>query len=420
MEKPNIPRKKRKKTLVQALLFHVRNVILIFILFAPIPTYILACMYYMDSQPLEKPPYTHFNGIDPSKEMYISWETQTPLDSRVWLGTSPDDLKLVYNDSVKVTFHRVKLIGLSAGTRYYYRVGPGQDGDSIYHGTVSSFRTAPDANSSFKIGIYSDSQQMWGTGHYKTISEIIAREEGLSFISCVGDIVQEGDQQEDWNLWFAESRPWMNDTPFVPVIGNHDYDNNNPNASYYTKYFGFSYSEGSHAGHFYYAFNWSNVQFVIGEISTTNTRDNATFVPLHDAWINQTFKNGQDKTFRILMFHRNLMTSTTSDNRLIDRVTAIAEDYNVSLVIFGHNHHYERLKYHGKRYLCLGGGGGMQDGAFRIIPECEFLNIGPSYTTIKFQNDLMYIKTFSESGDLIDSFTLLSINSNAVLPEEVP
>ena len=265
------------------------------------------------------------------------------------------------------------------------------------------------------MGLFSDSQQLWGIGHYGPIAEQLAAQD-FSFISCVGDLVQEGEDQADWNLFMKQGEVWAQHTPFVPVIGNHDYDESNPDASFYPQYY--NYTNGNH---FYYSFNWSNVQFVIGEISTTSTReDGGDFnVTMHDEWLNSTLLAGQDKTFRILMFHRNLMTSTTSDITLIERITPIAEDYNISLVIFGHNHHYERLLYNGRRYLCLGGGGGMQDGAFRIIPESEFLNIGPSFTRISFLIGEMVVETFSENNELIDGFTLVAEGSNAALKEEV-
>ncbi|MHA1794147.1 MAG: metallophosphoesterase [Promethearchaeota archaeon] len=421
-------KKRKKRTPFWAFIFHVRNVGILLGLLSTIILFIITSNTLMESVPFDKNPFTHFNGIDPSSQMYITWETEKPQGTVLWLGTSPDHLVLNYSDPAEATFHRIKLENLTADTIYYYRVGS-QVTPPVYHGPLSQFRTAPLDVKPFKFVLFSDSQQLWGIGHYGSIANQINKEKDLSFVSCVGDLVEDPNIQSEWNLFLKESEGWEKTASFVPVIGNHDieYGMNEAtgevnysivNQSLYKKYYGFSYDEGPYKGHFFYSFNWSNVQFVIGEISDTNTREGA-FAVYHDAWLNDTLAKGQDKTFRILMFHRNLMTSTTSDGPLIERISAIAEAYNVSIVIFGHNHHYERLLYHGISYLCLGGGGGMQDGAFRIIPESQFLNIGPSYTQVSINVDQIVFNTYSEQQDLIESFTLISNGSRAILKTEV-
>ncbi len=393
--------------------FQFRNVGIFLLVLSPIFIYIGVNYVYTNQVPQEKFPYVHFNGLDPATEAYISWETTTAQGSTVWLGTEPGALFPQATNVTPATFHRVKLTGLTPDTSYWYHAGDNTSG-MTYTGKLGYFKTAPVSTVPFSIGLFSDTQQLLGIGHYETIASRVATEPGLSFVTCVGDIVQEGDDISYWNLFMYQSRGWMDTVPFVPVIGNHDYDDNNPNASYYTRFFGFSYATGPYANHFFYDFNWSNAQFLIAEISTTGTRDNA-IADLNDQWLNETLARGQDKTFRIVMFHRNLMTSSSIDDHLVDRVTAIAETYNVSLVIFGHWHHYERMLYKGIRYICLGGGGGLQDMAFRIIPESEALNIGPSYTRLTFDDHSLRLTTLSEQGDVIDACTLVTQGTKLVL-----
>lgn len=397
-----------RKTPLQAFGFHLRNLGIFLLLLAPVFTYILANNAYTNSLVARNGPYVHFNGLDPSSEAYVTWETPDPEATSLSLGTTPGALAPHVTNATPVTLHRVKLQGLTPDTVYHYQASNGRTG---------SFKTAPLVTRDFSIGLFSDSQQLWGIGHYEVISSLIAADRDIAFVSCVGDIAQEPDVQPYWNLFWQQSEPWFPRVPFVPVIGNHDIDYANATGSRYYKYFGFSYDNGPYNNTFYYTFNWSHVQFVIAEISTTGTitGNGDIDITLHDTWLNETLANGQDKAFRIVMFHRNLMTSTTTDQRLVDRITPIAERYNVSLVIFGHNHHYERLLYNDVRYLCLGGGGGMQDGAFRIIPECEALNVGPSYTRLTFSADRIHGNTISERGDAIDTFTLVKDGSRVVL-----
>ena len=57
----------------------------------------------------------------------------------------------------------------------------------------------------------------------------------------------------------------------------------------------------------------------------------------------------------------------------------------------------------------------MQDVAFNIVPESQFINVGPSYTTIHFGIDHLFVETRSEEDAVIESFTLVRNGSKADL-----
>ena len=84
------------------------------------------------------------------------------------------------------------------------------------------------------------------------------------------------------------------------------------------------------------------------------------------------------------------------------------EKYNISLVLYGHHHHYERFQYNGHIYICLGGGGGQQFGSnfFRPTKYTEKFVMGPTYTIISIKNDKMEITTKTAEKDIVDYYEI--------------
>jgi len=369
----------------------------------------------MDSMPNAAAPYTHFNGLDPSRQQFVSWQTASSMNSTLLLGTSSGALATNQTNATMTIMHHVKLDNLQPNTRYYYQA-KSASANGTYISPVESFETAPLASLPFKVALLSDSQQMWGTGHYGVIAGDIANLDGISFVADLGDVCEWPTAQPDWNLFMAQSAPWMAKYSFAPVMGNHDSLFDSATQGYddlqdfmYYQHFGFSYSSGPWKNHFFYTFNWSNVQFVVGEIAD-GSQENIALMN-QSAWFNETLAKGQDKAFRVLVFHRSLFSSIGDHPDYIARIKPIVNKYNVSLVMYGHDHHYERFLVDGHTYLCLGGGGAMQDTSFNVVPESQFLNLGPSYTTISFEVDHAVVSTYSEQNDLIESFTLATNGS---------
>ncbi len=413
----------QKKTPGKMVMFQLRNIGIIFLVVSPLALYLLTTELTMDSVPLDKQPYTHFNGLDPSREMYVSWENGLKMNASLWLGTSPSSLALnvtnITASSMFGTKYQARLTNLQPNTRYYYRVAS-INLTSMYTSPVGSFLTASNALIPFSAAFFSDSQQLYGIGCYERIANAIASRDDISFVSPLGDLCQESENQANWNLFMSQSEGWMRGVPIAPSIGNHDSNFNSGTESYddlehfmYLKYFGFAYDSGPWANHFFFTFNWSNVQFVVGEIGE-GSQENIALMN-QSKWFNETLGRGQDKAFRVLVFHRAMYSSIGSGYGLIERIKPIVEAYNVSLVMYGHDHHYERFLVDGHTYLCLGGGGVLQDMGFNIVPESQFINLGPSYTTVHFGVDRLVLETRSEENAVIESVTLVQNGSRADL-----
>jgi hypothetical protein len=192
----------------------------------------------------------------------------------------------------------------------------------------------------------------------------------------------------------------------VPTAGNNDdIDGSN---TLFPKYFGYT----ENGRDIFYTFNWSTTQFIIcqignrGHVDPNNPRNFANY-----QWINETLANGQDKDYRILIYHINNFGI----------MAPIVEKYNVSLAIFGHSHQYERSYYRNHTYLCLGNGATIQGTMIEPDPYVQANTNGVGFTQLKIDTDGIRIETYTPTFDLMDSVLLqrLSSTSTNLVPDNI-
>lgn len=404
----------------------IRNLALTLLVISPVPIFLLSTYAYQLTFPDEKLPFVQFSGLDPKSEAIVSWESSQAESSTVWYGleNNNDALAFKKTDEEKIKIHRVVLTNLQPDTRYYYRVGMIQE-ENVYRSPIYTFKTAPDhGEKEFNFCAYSDSQQFLGLGWHRLISEAIARHDDLSFVLEPGDVCQNWDYKPDWNQFFQEANQYMKKYPYVPGIGNHDgyYPDEDPNNEkhWYEQYFGAT-NTSTPVHSFYYSFEWGNTQFISAEIAKTGDENkNVERNRIHDRWLNRTLQAGQHKDFRILFFHRNIFSGEEDNRDLIGRMVPIVEKYNVSLVLYGHHHHYERFLHNDHTYICLGGGGGQQLGSnyYELGDETKSFNVGPSYTYFSVKSDQIDLVTYTPQQDVIDECSLIMNGQDAILKEE--
>ena len=92
-----------------------------------------------------------------------------------------------------------------------------------------------------------------GTGHYDFLCQKLGTI-NTDFIGIAGDVGQEADDQETWNIFWKDSSQFTDTTPIITAPGNHDDLTVEDNM--YTKYFGYATDTKER----FYSFNWSNTQ----------------------------------------------------------------------------------------------------------------------------------------------------------------
>jgi hypothetical protein len=397
----------------------IKNIFALIILLSPLAGYIGATIMAESMAPMEKAPYIHWNGLDPSHQVYVSWETEDAKTSYVKYGTDLSLSETPVSDSEVVTMHRIVLNGLMPGTKYYYKVG---SSESDLMENTHSFSTAPNSYVPFNFTILSDTQQLWGTGHYDTLSSAIAdpRHGDAAFVAYAGDMGQEPHDQNTWNFFMKHTAKFSNHIPIVPGNGNHDRDGHSVDTMY-NKYFNISQyvPASSIPAKNYYAFNYSNILMLMCEIAEGgDCNPDSDFSIEQDTWINATLEATQSQDYRIMVFHRPMYSGAGYNWELINRFKPIIDKYNVSLVFYGHEHIYERYLVDNVTYVCLASGGGLQNVVAYQYPELRFQAMGASYTRLFITDTGILLKTYSPTFNIIDEYPLVKVGSK-LIPQEV-
>ena len=250
----------------------------------------------------------------------------------------------------------------------------------------------PNKNGSLKFAVLGD----FGTGN-RTQMEL-ARQMALlherfkyDFVVLVGDNIYGSERPQDFKKKFEEPYKPLLDAgvKFYASLGNHD-----AREQRYYKLFNMD-------GQLYYTFSpASNVRFFILESTYPE--------PEQIKWAEQQLSSsGSD--WKIAVFHHPLYSSGDrhgSDVRLRDVLEPLFLKYNVSVVLTGHDHFYERVKpQKGIAYFVVGSGGQLREGN---------IDRSTGITASGFDKDLvflaaeidgneMYFNAISREGAVIDS-----------------
>jgi purple acid phosphatase-like protein/calcineurin-like phosphoesterase family protein len=161
--------------------------------------------------------HTTFPG-DPTSEVTVSWRTPPFGSSSVQYGLTPD----LGSSAVGTHFlssggfqHHVPLTGLDADTTYYYRAGGGL-------GPLSTFKTAPAGNEHFRFAVIGDVQGYETITQAWTDASNFLAQQDLLFWMPMGDLVQEGAIQAQYDAFWGGCATLSQSVPIMPVIGNHD------------------------------------------------------------------------------------------------------------------------------------------------------------------------------------------------------
>jgi hypothetical protein len=217
---------------------------------------------------------------------------------------------------------------------------------------TGDFATAPPAGAPFSFIVFGDSRDSSG-GHQRVVDRI--RDEVPDFLLGTGDMVNEGEKDQDWQTFFDIERELLRENVLYPSLGNHDRQGRGRTADNFRKYF--SLPENSPDPERYYAFTYASGRFLILD-------SNAHSFALTDQteWIEQQLQAARlDPNIRhifVSMHHPPYSVSLHGgQEELREAWTPLFEKYQVAAVFSGHDHVYSRAEASGVRYFVSGGGG---------------------------------------------------------------
>jgi len=199
--------------------------------------------------------------------------------------------------------------------------------------------------------------------------------ENPAFISIGGDIVYNGENSKDWQVWDSETAVWReHKIPVYPAIGNHDLKGNLQSAlgNYFARFPEIQQSR-------FYSVRLSNSLMLALDSALEEVSG-----PQGDWLRAQLDRLSPSDDFVFLIFHHPPYTSSSDDKTFGGGHSARASEQALAkfleerqqnmrarIVVFnGHVHNYERHEHGGITYFVTGGGGAH---AYPIVRHADDL-----------------------------------------------
>ena len=219
-------------------------------------------------------------------------------------------------------------------------------------------------------------------------------------VVLVGDNIYGSERPQDFKRKFEDPYKPLLDAgvKFYASLGNHD-----AREQRYYKLFNMD-------GRLYYTFSPKpDVRFFILESTYP--------VPEQIAWLEKELQTS-GSAWKIAVFHHPLYSSGErhgSDLRLRDVLEPLFLKYNVSLVLTGHDHFYERVKpQKGIAYFVVGSGGRLRQGNIDSSTGLTASGFDSDlvFLVAEIAGDEMYFNAVSRQGTIVDSGVLTRRTAN--------
>ena len=253
----------------------------------------------------------------------------------------------------------------------------------------------PNKEGSLKFGVLGD----FGTGassQYQLADQMAKLYARFKYqvVVLVGDNLYGSERPQDFQKKFEIPYKLLLDAgvKFYACLGNHD-----AREQRYYKLFNMN-------GKLYYTFDPKpEVRFFFLESTYP--------VPEQIQWVEQELK-ASSNDWKIVVFHHPLYSSGErhgSDLRLREVLEPLFLKYNVSVVLNGHDHFYERVKSQkGIQYFVVGSGGQLRSGNIdrQSGITAKGFDTDLAFMAAEITGDQMYFNAIARTGQTVDSGVL--------------
>jgi hypothetical protein len=293
------------------------------------------------------------------------WRTNTACDSKVDVGTSFGSYTISASDATSTTEHTVRVTGLSADTKYWYRIG--STTQSLEAGVDNFFTTAPlsTPNRVLKFVAFGDcgrnssTYQDQSLSNYQTFLTTNGIDAPDAWLLLGDNAYNAGTDLEYTNNFFGVyGSNLLKNHKLYPSPGNHDYANSSTNQDVHSNcpyYSIFNLPTAAECGGVasgkeeFYSYDIGNVHFLAldayGEESNLRIYDTTG---AQAVWVKQDLA-ANTKKWTVAYWHHPpyTMGSHNSDSEpelvnMRNNFIRILERYGVDMIINGHSHDYER------------------------------------------------------------------------------
>jgi hypothetical protein len=291
--------------------------------------------------------------------------------------------------------HAYTIGGLMPSAVYSYRVVAGEDT------FAASFRAAPPGDAvDISFLAYGDTRTYphdHDTVAQEMVSAFSADPALHSLLVCVGDLVSDGDIEDDWDAEFFDPsysniQAMLASLPYQACRGNHE-----ESGALFAKYFPYPFVTP-----FYWSFDYGPAHFVVID----QYRSYAPGSPQYN-WIDADL-TATTKPWKFLVFHEPGWSAGghSNDPAVQSYLQPLCLMHGVAIAFAGHNHYYARAVVNDVPHITTGGGG-----APLYTPNPNYPNVVTvaevhHFCTVKIEGDQLTFTAISAAGDTIDQFTM--------------
>jgi phosphodiesterase/alkaline phosphatase D-like protein len=243
------------------------------------------------------------------------------------------------------TSHKAIASGLKPGMKYAYRAG---DGHEKNWSEIGTFTTERESNQDFMFLYTTDSQgtskadfDIWN----HTLEEGRKHFPQSEFILNAGDLVDNGDLEEQWGWFFGQAKGILMNYPLVPIVGNHEskkYDN-------FTMHFNLPTTAniGAKPEGSVYSFDYGNAHFMVLNTEYSGAKaDDKDIYEKQVEWLRSEVAK-TDKKWKVVFLHKSPYSVAKhvndSDVKFYrENLTKVFDELGIDMVLGGHDHTYAR------------------------------------------------------------------------------
>ena len=267
------------------------------------------------------------------------------------------------------------------------------DGPPDANVAVTALPAVP-AQTTTRIAVAGDT----GTGPGSAIDQTVAimteqdRQRGYDGLVLLGDLIYpEGDAAQARSRITDVFAPLLTaGTQLFPVLGNHDYMSGEQDA--------ILTATGRETS--WYVDTVGTVRVVVLDTEQIDSQAQAT-------WLAETLATPTDAAWTIVVMHRPAYSAGVhgSDEDIQQQWVPLFEQYDIPLVLAGHDHDYQRSgPIDGVTYIVTGGAATLRDAG-----QEDFTKVSVStrhYVDLLAEGDRLTLRAIDQDGMLIDSVEL--------------
>lgn len=220
-----------------------------------------------------------------------------------------------------------------------------------------------------------------------------AAEEGASWLITTGDNLYVDDLAAAWSEPFG----WVDEAgvEVVASLGNHDVESDT-RRRLVTEELGIDH-------------DWYRTE--IGEVVVLVLSGNRVGAEEQSTWLEAELEESAEEMV-LAVFHQPAFSCSNhgSTQAVIDRWVPLFEEYDVDLVLNGHDHNYQRHQRSGVTYVVTGGGGAdlyeMESCPEGTDPPIVSNDFQHHFLVMSVGPDRVDVEARSVGGDALDSFTV--------------